>query len=76
MHAKWDYGSGFDTNFQFNNGLRPDAINFKTNQIIELKPNSPSGQALGKKQLQGYMDQANKQFPGRNWTGGVEYYNP
>jgi RHS repeat-associated protein len=69
-HKWWQPPEGYDTNFQFANGLKPDAINFDTQDILELKPNNPAAIRLGNQQVQGYINAAQQQFGG-TWTGSV-----
>ena len=70
---------GYDTSFRFKNGLRTDGINFNSHDIVEYKPDTPTGRAQGVRQLPGYINQANEELPldsGESWTGHIEYYNP
>lgn len=41
MHQERDYGPGYVKEFTLRAGGRPDAINFETRHIFELKPNNP-----------------------------------
>lgn len=72
MHLEQEYPLGFKKEDPFLNGLRPDAINTVTKQIIELKPNNPNAIRLGEKQLEKYINQANQEiepgFTGQVWT--------
>ena len=72
-HKWWQPPSGFDKEFIFENGLKADAINRDTREILELKPNNPDAIAEGYNQLQKYIQQAQKQFGGQ-WTGRVVTY--
>jgi hypothetical protein len=71
---KWREYEGFRKEFELANGDRVDFINQVTRQIIELKPGNPAKAADYLRQLQRYLDQLNKQFPGTPWTGRIEYY--
>ncbi|GHT11356.1 hypothetical protein FACS1894170_04820 [Planctomycetales bacterium] len=62
---------GFQYNKALPSGNRPDAINYTTKEIIELKPNNPKAIAEGKRQLKKYLDEL-----GEGWSGRVENYNP
>ncbi len=53
--------------------MPPDAINFDTQDILELKANSPTEIARGQVQLQNYINSAQQQFDG-TWTGRVVTY--
>ena len=76
MHANWDYGSGFQPEFRLLNGQRADAVNFSTREVVELKPNSQRSINTGYRQLAGYIEQLNKEYPGDvPWAGRVETYD-
>lgn len=47
---------------------------FTTRQVVELKPNNARAIRLGEKQLEGYLEKLNEQFPGTPWTGSVVTY--
>ena len=72
-HKWWEPPEGFQKEFQFENGMRADAINFETQQILELKPDNPAAISRGQIQLQRYIQQAQTQFGG-TWTGRVITY--
>jgi len=72
-HKWWQPPEGFDKEFTFDNGMRADAINFDTHEILELKANNPAEIARGQVQLQNYINQAQSQFGG-TWTGRVVTY--
>jgi len=75
MHKAWNYGPGFVKEFTLPSGKRVDAINFDTRQVIELKPNNPRKIREGEKQVAGYADELNREFPGDTpWTGSVITY--
>jgi type I site-specific restriction endonuclease len=42
--------------------------------VIELKPNNPRAIRLGMRQVQGYADQLNQEFPGTPFTYRVVTY--
>lgn len=54
-------------------GKRVDFIDFETQIIYELKPNNPKQIKLGKKQLQGYIDEM-KSIDGGDWKGVLDTY--
>ena len=72
-HKWWQPPEGYVKNFQFDNGLKPDAINFDTQDIIELKPDNPGAISAGQAQVQQYIQSAQQQFGG-TWTGSVQTY--
>ena len=75
MHKSWDYGKGFEKEFTLKGGGRVDAINFELRQIVELKPNNPRAIRLGERQVAGYLEKLNAQYPGKKpWTGSVVTY--
>jgi YD repeat-containing protein len=73
-HKSWDYGPGFSKEFTLKAGGRVDALNMQTRHVIELKPNNPRAIRLGERQLDGYIEKLNAQFPGEPWTGSVVTY--
>ena len=73
-HKSWDYGPGFSKEFTLKAGGRVDALNMQTRHVIELKPNNPRAIRLGERQLDGYIEKLNEQFPGEPWTGSVVTY--
>jgi hypothetical protein len=75
MHATYDYGPGFEREFTLENGQRADAVNLETREVLELKPNNPRQIRLGTRQVQGYVDQLNQEFPGTPFTGRVVTYD-
>ena len=54
-------------------GKRVDFIDFENQIIYELKPNNPKQIKLGKKQLQGYIDEM-KSIDGGDWKGVLDTY--
>ena len=69
-HASADYGSGFTKEFRIpGSGRRPDAVNFDTREILELKPNNSRAIQRGTRQVNGYVDDMTAEFPGAPWTG-------
>lgn len=75
-HQSWDYGPGFEREFRLPSGRRVDGINFQTRQVVELKPNNPRAIRDGQRQLDRYLEELNREYPGAPWTGRVETYNP
>lgn len=74
MHASYNYGPGFEKEFTLESGQRVDAVNFDTREVVELKPNNPRAIRLGTRQVQGYADQLNQEFPGTPFTYRVVTY--
>jgi RHS repeat-associated protein len=83
-HALWadesqvaggKYGAGFKPEFRIpGTNLRPDAVNFETNRILELKPNNARAIKLGEAKLKNvYIPAMEKEFGGV-WTGKVVTY--
>lgn len=67
-------------NYRFNEPLprsllRPDAYDLTNRVIRELKPNTPSGIATGRRQLAGYIRYM-EELTGENWTGYLDTYEP
>ena len=74
MHKFFDYGPGFEREFRFQSGRQADAINFRTREILELKPNNRRAISRGELQLEQYKEDAHNQFGGE-WTGRVITYD-
>jgi hypothetical protein len=75
IHASYDYGSGFRPEFRLANGQRADAVNLGTREVVELKPNNPAAIARGERQVAGYAQQLNQEFPGDPFTTRVVTYD-
>lgn len=73
IHKKWDYGPGFQKEFKLDSGKRADAVNVKTREVIELKPNNPQAIARGEKQVEAYRKEL-EQMLGGTWTSKVVTY--
>jgi hypothetical protein len=72
-HKLWDPGKGFQKEFRLPSGRRPDAVNFETKQVLELKPNKPKAIRAGERQVQRYVDELNEVYGG-GFTGKVVTY--
>jgi RHS repeat-associated protein len=73
---KWyDFGEGYVRQFEFENGTRADGVNFNLRHIKELKPENLAKMGEYMKQLEGYIRQAEIEFPtppgGTPWTGSI-----
>lgn len=53
IHRGWYYGPSFEKEFTLASGRRPDAINFATREIVELKPNNPAAISRGQRPARG-----------------------
>jgi RHS repeat-associated protein len=67
--------SNYDFEVTLENGSRVDAIDWNTNTVRELKPDTKSGISKGVKQLDGYVKQLESQT-GEKWTGILDTYSP
>jgi RHS repeat-associated protein len=72
-HKAFDPGPGFQKEFRLPSGRRPDAVNFETKQVLELKPNNPKAIRGGERQVQQYVDELNELYGG-GFTGRVVTY--
>lgn len=63
-HQSWDYGPGFRSEFRLPSGRRVDGINFRTREVVELKPNNPRAIREGQRQLYRYPEELNLEYPG------------
>jgi RHS repeat-associated protein len=60
--------------FVLDSGKRVDFIDFEQGVIHELKPNNPRQIKAGLQQLQQYLQEVEKQFPGINWKTVLDTY--
>jgi len=74
IHKSWDYGPGFDTAVRLPSGRMPDAVNWSTKEVVELKPNNPRAIRLGERQLQRYIEELNREYGG-GFTGRIITYD-
>ncbi len=76
IHQAHDYGPGFVKEFRgLPSGGRPDAVNFGTREVVELKPNNPAAIAQGERQAADYARQLGQEFPGTPFTHRVQTYD-
>ena len=75
MHKSWDYGPGYEPEFQLESQKRADAVNIDTRDVIELKPNNPRAIRRGQRQVDAYVEELNRMYPGPRFTGRVETYD-
>jgi len=73
IHRTYDYGTGF-RGVTLANGKRADSVNLLSREVNELKPDNPAAIARGERQVKGYAQQLNTQFPGRAFKSGVLTY--
>jgi hypothetical protein len=76
VHKSWDHGPGFEPEFRLPSGRQVDGIKFQTRHVVGLKPNNPRAIRGGQRQLDDYLAELNREYPGAPWTGRVETYNP
>ena len=68
-------GHGWDVNTALpGTRLRPDAWSMDQRVIRELKPDTPSGMAQGRRQLAGYVDHMRAVTGDDSWTGVLDLY--
>jgi hypothetical protein len=60
MHKEYDYGKGVKKEVALPSKKRMDGYDRNNKIIYELKPNNPRARKQGLKQLQGYIEEANK----------------
>jgi hypothetical protein len=72
-HKAYNPGSGYIKEYRLPSGTRVDAIDFQNRTIRELKPDNPRAIEEGKRQLQGYIRELQKEFGGK-WTGILDTY--
>ncbi|CAM4076795.1 RHS repeat-associated core domain-containing protein [Flavobacterium branchiophilum] len=68
-------GGGYEFEQTLDNGMRVDAIDRENNIVRELKPDTKSGIAKGKKQLAEYVKQLESET-NETWTGVLDTYVP
>lgn len=69
-------GAGWDTGVILPSGKKPDAVNFNTKEVRELKSSNPASVRKGETQVEGYRQELESMFPGETWTGAVDVYRP
>ncbi|KSV75942.1 hypothetical protein N185_15970 [Sinorhizobium sp. GW3] len=74
IHREREYGPGFRKEFTLPSGRRPDAVNFETREVIELKPNNDRAIRRGGRQLELYRQEL-EQTRGGCWTCRLETYD-
>jgi hypothetical protein len=62
MHREYDYGKGVEKEVRLPSGRRMDGYDRKKKVIYELKPNNKRAVKRGIKQLNRYVNEANKVF--------------
>ncbi|SKC82765.1 polymorphic toxin-type HINT domain-containing protein [Krasilnikoviella flava] len=67
-------GGGYDYEVRLDSGRRPDAVNWATREVRELKSDAPSSMARGRRQLQGYVSEL-ESMTGQPWTGHLDIYS-
>ena len=73
MHKDYDYGDGVVKEKTLPSGKRMDGYDADNKIIHELKPNNPKAIKKGMKQLDGYIDEANKVY-GPGHSGKLHTY--
>jgi len=74
-HTAMNYGEGFQKEFTLPSGSRVDAVNFEDRIVLELKPNNMRAINRGLNQVDRYVDELNREFPGETpWQGQVVTY--
>ncbi|MBD3007557.1 hypothetical protein IEJ02_26680 [Streptomyces sp. 5-10] len=66
-------GDGYDYEVTLPSGRRPDAIDWENRVVRELKSDSPSSMATGRRQLKGYVEEL-EEMTGQSWTGHLDIY--
>jgi len=51
-----------------------DALNKKTGEVNELKPNNPRAVKKGEKQVEHYRKELQKLYPKKKWRSKVDTY--
>jgi hypothetical protein len=72
-HTDWNAGKGFRKEVRLPSGKRPDAVNWDTQTVKELKPDNHRAIQRGEKQLEGYRKEL-ENMTGEKWTGILETY--
>jgi RHS repeat-associated protein len=75
IHKTFDYGAGFRREFTLPSGRRADAVNLRTREVVELKPNNPRAMAQGRHQLEAYARELEELYPGAPFTRRLETYD-
>jgi RHS repeat-associated protein len=73
MHKEYDWGPGWEQEVELPSGARPDAVNFETFEVGELKPNNPRKVREGRKQVEDYRKEL-EETTWHPWTSRFETY--
>lgn len=68
-------GDDYDTGVRLPSGKKPDAVNWGTREVRELKPDNPRAIRLGERQVEGYRQEL-EQVTGKPWSAQVDTYRP
>jgi hypothetical protein len=74
QHKNWAPGVGWEKEFKIPGDGKVDGINWNLRQIIELKPNNSRQIRLGWRQVERYIDELDRLYPGTPWQGKVVTY--
>lgn len=66
-------GSEHDTRVRLPSGRRPDAVNWGTPEVRELKPDNPRTVRRGERQVERYRQEL-EEVTGEPWTSVVDVY--
>lgn len=64
-----------DVNVTLSSGRRPDAVNWQTREVREVKPGSKKGNARGHRQVESYRKEL-EEITGQTWVAHVDAYTP
>jgi hypothetical protein len=68
-------GENYDTKVILPSGKKPDAVNWETREVRELKPYNARAVKRGEKQVEGYRQEL-QEMTGEDWTSAVDTYQP
>ena len=66
-------GEKFDTKVTLPSGKKPDAVNWESREVRELKPDNARAVRRGERQVEGYRQELEK-TTGEKWTSEVDTY--
>lgn len=66
-------GGKYEHDVRLPSGQRPDAVDFESSLVRELKPDNPRAIRLGMKQLARYLRELQR-LTGKKWTSFLDSY--
>ena len=72
-HKNYNPGPNYQKEVTLPSGKRADAVDMRNRVVKELKPNNPNAIHQGKRQVEQYRRELQREYGG-DWTGVVDTY--